>query len=175
MKTHRWDSIKASDPDVDTAEYRAAYAQARRDLMLGMRVRELREAAGLSQSELARRTGTRQPNIARLEAGGGIPKLDTLQRMADALDMELEVSFRPAQRTGTTRAAPAKRISATTQATPTRTASAKANASAKTTGKAKAKSTGAKVTARTGGAKLAKAPPKATGTATSKGRSSRPS
>jgi transcriptional regulator with XRE-family HTH domain len=118
MKTHRWEDLKTGDPDVKTPEYRVAYNQARRDLMLGMRVRELREAAGLSQSELARRTGTRQPNIARLEAGGGIPRLDTLARIAGALDMELEVSFRPAKRTTAT-ATPNKRISAATKATTT--------------------------------------------------------
>lgn len=138
MKTHRWEDIKARDPDVNTAEYRAAYAQARRDLMLGMRVRELREAAGMSQSELARRTGTRQPNIARLEAGGGTPKLETLQRIAGALDMELEVSFRPAKRT-TAKAAPAKRISATTTASMTKTGAIKTRSgkpAATATGKA---------------------------------------
>jgi transcriptional regulator with XRE-family HTH domain len=170
MKTHRWDDIKARDPAGNTPEYRAAYAQARRDLRLGMRVRELREAAGLSQSELARRTGTRQPNIARLEAGGGIPKLETLQRVADALDMELQVSFRPAKRTrATTKAAPAKRISATTKETPTKTASAKALA--KTT--ATAKATGVRTTARAGGVKIAKTNANATGTATAKGRNPR--
>ena len=138
MKTHRWDDVKARDPDLGTAEYRAAYAQARRDLMLGVRVRELREAAGLSQSELARRTGTRQPNIARLEAGGGIPKLETLHRIAGALDMELEVSFRPAKRT-TAKAVPAKRISAATKASATKTAAVKTRsgkAAATATGKA---------------------------------------
>lgn len=171
MKTHRWDDIKTRDPDVDTVEYRAAYAQARRDLMLGMRVRELREAAGLSQSELARRTGTRQPNIARLETGGGIPKLETLQRIAGALGMELEVSFRPARRTGApTKAAPAKRISATTKASATKTAAVKPRS-----GKPATQTTGDKVTAGAGAAKRAKAPVKAKGTATAKGRNARTS
>jgi transcriptional regulator with XRE-family HTH domain len=171
MKTHRWEDIKARDSDVNTPDYRDAYAQARRDLMLGMRVRELREGAGLSQSELARRTGTRQPNIARLEAGGGIPKLETLQRVAAALDMELEVSFRPAKRTGaTTKAVPAKRISATTKTSVTKTAAIKTRS-----GKAVAKATGVKVTAGAGAAKRAKTPAKATGTAAAKGRNPRTS
>lgn len=171
MKTHRWADIKARDSEVDTPEYRAAYAQARRALMLGMRVRELREAAGLSQSELARRTGTRQPNIARLEAGGGMPKLETLQRVAAALDMELEVSFRPAKRTtATTKAAPAKRISATTEASVTKTAAITPGS-----GKPVAKATDVKATAGAGAAKRAKTPTKATGTAAAKARSPRTS
>ncbi|MBW2507413.1 MAG: helix-turn-helix transcriptional regulator, partial [Deltaproteobacteria bacterium] len=36
---------------------------------LGARLRELRLAAGLTQAELARRTGIHRPNIARVEAG----------------------------------------------------------------------------------------------------------
>lgn len=98
MKTHRWEEIKAADPDVKTPEYRAAYAQARLELELGARVRELRTAAGLSQSQLARLVGTRQPNIARLEAGSGMPRLGTLQRIADALGVDFAVSLRPTPR-----------------------------------------------------------------------------
>jgi transcriptional regulator with XRE-family HTH domain len=105
VKTYKWEDIKAADPDVGTREYRAAYTQARRELELGLRVRELRLAAGLSQSELARRVGTRQPNIARLEGGGGMPRLETLERLADALGVELHVSLRPSRRRSVARAA----------------------------------------------------------------------
>ena len=52
---------------------------------LGERLRALRLAAGLTQAELARRTGIHRPNIARVEAGRHTPSLDTLNRLASAI------------------------------------------------------------------------------------------
>jgi DNA-binding XRE family transcriptional regulator len=52
---------------------------------LGARLRELRLAAGLTQAELARRTGIHRPNIARVEAGRHTPSLETLSRLAVAI------------------------------------------------------------------------------------------
>jgi DNA-binding XRE family transcriptional regulator len=52
---------------------------------LGARLRELRKAAGLTQAELARRTGIHRPNIARVEAGRHTPSLETLARLAAAI------------------------------------------------------------------------------------------
>jgi DNA-binding XRE family transcriptional regulator len=52
---------------------------------LGARLRELRLAAGLTQAELARRTGIHRPNIARVEAGRHTPSLETLARLATAI------------------------------------------------------------------------------------------
>jgi ribosome-binding protein aMBF1 (putative translation factor) len=53
-----------------------------------------RQKRGLSQQQLAERVGTRQPVISRLERGGGNPTLNLLQRVANALDLKLEVSLR---------------------------------------------------------------------------------
>jgi len=52
---------------------------------LGQRLRALRLAAGLTQAELARRTGIHRPNIARVEAGRHTPSLETLARLAAAI------------------------------------------------------------------------------------------
>jgi transcriptional regulator with XRE-family HTH domain len=53
-----------------------------------------RRALGLSQAELAVLTGTTQSAIARLETGGRPPRIDTLLRIAEALDCELVVELR---------------------------------------------------------------------------------
>jgi transcriptional regulator with XRE-family HTH domain len=53
-----------------------------------------RKALGLSQKELAELTGTTQSAIARLESGGRPPRIDTLLRIAEALDCELIVQLR---------------------------------------------------------------------------------
>jgi ribosome-binding protein aMBF1 (putative translation factor) len=54
-----------------------------------------RRARGLSQAELAALCGTTQSAIARLESGGRPPRIDTLLRIADALDCNLAVELRP--------------------------------------------------------------------------------
>jgi predicted transcriptional regulator len=61
-------------------------------------VTERRAALGLSQRELAELTGTTQSAIARLEAGGRPPRIDTLLRIAEALDCDLVVELRPRSR-----------------------------------------------------------------------------
>ena len=62
-------------------------------------VTEQRISRDLSQKELAELCATSQPAIARLEAGVRPPRIDTLQRVANALDCELEVHLRPRTRT----------------------------------------------------------------------------
>jgi transcriptional regulator with XRE-family HTH domain len=61
-------------------------------------VAERRRKLGLSQGELATRVGTTQSAIARLESGGRPPRIDTLLRIAAALDCELSVELRPVER-----------------------------------------------------------------------------
>lgn len=48
----------------------------------------------LSQAELARLCDTTQSAIARIESGDRPPRIDTLQRLATALDCELVVELR---------------------------------------------------------------------------------
>jgi transcriptional regulator with XRE-family HTH domain len=54
-----------------------------------------RQARGLSQAELAELCGTTQSAIARLESGGRPPRIDTLLRVANALDCRLVVELQP--------------------------------------------------------------------------------
>jgi ribosome-binding protein aMBF1 (putative translation factor) len=70
-----------------------AYDAARLAFELGRRVRELRIKQGLSQSELARRAGMTQPAVARFEAGGTVPTLPVLERLARSLGVELTVQL----------------------------------------------------------------------------------
>lgn len=58
-------------------------------------VAERRHALGLSQAELAELCGTTQSAIARLEGGGRPPRIDTLLRLATALDCELNIELVP--------------------------------------------------------------------------------
>jgi len=60
-------------------------------------IRHARLAAGLTQAQLAKRTGLSQPAIARLEDPDHNPTLETLQRVAEALDADLLVTISPRQ------------------------------------------------------------------------------
>jgi len=53
-----------------------------------------REKAGLTQAELAKRIGTRQPALSRLERGGfKKATVETLKKIADALDTRLVIKL----------------------------------------------------------------------------------
>ena len=62
---------------------------------ISARVVALRNKAHLTQAELARRAGTTQPVIARLESGtdSRVPSLDLLSRIAEASCAKLHISF----------------------------------------------------------------------------------
>jgi predicted transcriptional regulator len=59
------------------------------------KVAERRVAMNMSQRELAELCGTTQSAIARLERGGRPPRIDTLLRIAEALDCDLQVELVP--------------------------------------------------------------------------------
>ena len=95
-KAERWD--QARQQRLASPAAAAGLQRARRALELGERIRGLREARGISQKELGRRIGSTQPAIARLEAGRVSPTLETLDRVAAALGVELVVGFEDVQR-----------------------------------------------------------------------------
>lgn len=72
-----------------------AYEAARLAFELGKAVREMREARGWTQSRLAEAAEMTQPAIARFEAGGTVPTIPVLERLAIALDAELVVALNP--------------------------------------------------------------------------------
>jgi ribosome-binding protein aMBF1 (putative translation factor) len=72
-----------------------AYEAARLAFELGAAVRELRQARAWSQAELASAAGMTQSAVARFEAGGTVPTLAVLARVARALDADLTVRVAP--------------------------------------------------------------------------------
>lgn len=71
--------------------------------VIAERVAARRRELGLSQAELAELTATTQSAIARLESGGRPPRIDTLLRIANALDCDLNVELRPRTTRGDSR------------------------------------------------------------------------
>jgi len=62
---------------------------------MGRKLKELREAVGITQRELAERLGAQQPAIARLENGHVKPDVVTLERIAKALGYRFEMTAVP--------------------------------------------------------------------------------
>ena len=64
-------------------------------LAVKLQLRWERADAGLTQTELARRAGVTQQAIAKLEHPSANPTIATLEKVAAALGIRVEVGFRP--------------------------------------------------------------------------------
>jgi transcriptional regulator with XRE-family HTH domain len=58
-------------------------------MIIGDRLRELREAKNLSQGNIEKRTGLLRCYISRVENGHTVPAIETLEKMARALEVPL--------------------------------------------------------------------------------------
>jgi transcriptional regulator with XRE-family HTH domain len=63
-------------------------------------IRDARQAAGITQVELADKAGTTQPAVAAYESGVRAPSLATLERLLDACEYDVEVRASPRVRRG---------------------------------------------------------------------------
>ncbi|MDX3927739.1 MAG: helix-turn-helix domain-containing protein [Shinella sp.] len=77
-----------SDP-----KFREEYEKADAEFQLIEALIQARSRANLTQAELARRIGTTQSAVARLEGGGVSPSLSTLRRYAEATGARLEINL----------------------------------------------------------------------------------
>jgi transcriptional regulator with XRE-family HTH domain len=62
-------------------------------MIIGDRIRQLREAKKLSQGEIENRTGLLRCYISRIENGHTVPGLDTLEKLAHAMQVPLYQLF----------------------------------------------------------------------------------
>ena len=58
---------------------------------IGLKIKQLREEAGMQQEELAEKTGLLVPNISRIEAGKYSTGQDILSKIATALGKKLDI------------------------------------------------------------------------------------
>jgi len=73
--------------------FKKYYDEYGKQLEIAYQILQLRKREGLSQAELARKIGTKQTNIARLESGQQNFTIDTLQKLAKALRRNLKIDF----------------------------------------------------------------------------------
>lgn len=62
-------------------------------MMIGERLRELREAKQLSQGDIEKRTGLLRFYLSRVENGHSVPAIETLEKMARALELPMYQLF----------------------------------------------------------------------------------
>lgn len=74
--------------------YRREYERTKLANDVAIKVVAWRARHGLSQAELARKLGWRQPNVARLEAGDHEPTIATLSRLAEVLGLDFSVEVK---------------------------------------------------------------------------------
>lgn len=65
----------------------------RGNTVIGVRLRELREAKHLSQGDIEKRTGLRRGYVSRVENGHTVPIIETLEKWAHALEVALYQFF----------------------------------------------------------------------------------
>jgi len=95
MTTDHRSYEEIAQPRRSRGDYREGYDEARRAFLIGQAVRERRLTLGLSQTEVAARAGMTQSALSRLEAGGAVPTIPLLERIATALGAELIVTIAP--------------------------------------------------------------------------------
>ena len=81
---------------MEDPEFREEYARVDEEYALVEALVRARAAANLTQAEVARRLGTTQSAIARLEGGKVSPSFATLRRYAAATGARLTVGLAPA-------------------------------------------------------------------------------
>ncbi len=89
LRTHQ--EILAED--LEDPAYRAEWERTRLAHEVAMKVIQYRIDHNLTQTELARRLGMRQPHVARLEAGDHEPSLTTLRRLAHVFGVEFHIEI----------------------------------------------------------------------------------
>ena len=84
-------SQKMKDP-----AFKAEYDALEPEFSIIQAMIDARKASGLTQQQLAEKTGIAQADISKLENGSANPSLRTLRRLAAGMGMQLKLEFIPA-------------------------------------------------------------------------------
>jgi DNA-binding XRE family transcriptional regulator len=88
----RWKTLQAKRlAETDELAEHPEYEQAGRDLRLGDQLRAIRRSRNLTQKEVAERARISQPALSRIELGGGVPDIETLQRLGRAMGVRFRI------------------------------------------------------------------------------------
>jgi ribosome-binding protein aMBF1 (putative translation factor) len=97
-RAHRdWLEVLDAESTAKNPEFPSLMEEAGERQALGDRLARERTRQRLSQSAIARRMGTSQPQVSKIEGGAPDAKLSTLQRYAKALGLRLRLTLTTAQ------------------------------------------------------------------------------
>jgi len=74
-------------------EFKAEYDALEPEFTIMQAMIDARKESGMTQKELAEKTGITQADISRLEKGNANPSLRTLQRLAAGMNMRVKLEF----------------------------------------------------------------------------------
>ncbi len=81
---------------LDNPAVKAAYDEQALEFTIAQKLISERLKAHLTQKEVAKKMGTTQSAVARLESGEGLPTIKTIERYARALGKYPELKFKSA-------------------------------------------------------------------------------
>ena len=90
MNLKEYKTKKMNDP-----EFAKAYEEIQPEMNVIRAIIDARISQNMTQKELAERTGIAQTEISKLENGTRNPSIKLLQRLAEGMDMVLNISFTP--------------------------------------------------------------------------------
>ena len=79
--------------ELKNPEFKRFFEEYGKQLEIAYQILQLRKKRGLSQSELAKKIGTKQSNVARIESGGQNITVNLLDKIATALGASLSVKL----------------------------------------------------------------------------------
>ena len=83
-----WEKEALKDP-----EFKAEYDRQQPEFAVINAIINARAKKGITQEQLAKKLGTKQSAIARLESGRANPSVLFLKKLAEALDSNLQIKF----------------------------------------------------------------------------------
>lgn len=93
MKKQHLDFNEFLKESLKNPKVKAEYDRLQPEFALIRAVIEARIKKGLTQKVLARKMGTKQSAISRVESGRANPSLNFLTKLAQAMDTRLEINF----------------------------------------------------------------------------------
>lgn len=81
------------EKDLQNPEFKKEWDALELDFQIQAALMKARIDAGMTQAELAKKSGVRQSNISRIESGAVIPRLDTLEKLAQAMGKKLKITM----------------------------------------------------------------------------------
>ena len=93
MKRHHKDFDEFLKESLKNPKIKAEYDRLEPEFAVIMALLEARKKKGMTQQKLAKKMGTKQSVISRVESGRANPTVSFLQKLAEALDRRLVIRF----------------------------------------------------------------------------------